>query len=205
LSAGELHNGPIHLLLTDVVMPGMTGQQLAAQLSPAHPEMKILYMSGYTADVLSREVVAASGGGYIEKPFSPEALAREVRTLLGKSKAARKVIVVDDDPGIREFFASVLRFGGYGAEVACDGVEAQARIEEGEFDLAIVDMNLPDNGCAETIRSIRTRRPGVKIIVASGAFTETSRQAAAACGADAALSKPVSPDRLLETVRGTLC
>ena len=69
------HHGPIHLLLTDVVMPGLSGRQLAGQLSLLRSEMKVLYVSGY-ADAV--EPVAA----YLQKPFAPEALARRVRDVL---------------------------------------------------------------------------------------------------------------------------
>ena len=69
------HHGPIHLLLTDVVMPGLSGRQLAGQLSQLRAEMKVLYVSGY-ADTVE------SGVAYLQKPFAPEALARRVRDVL---------------------------------------------------------------------------------------------------------------------------
>ena len=69
------HHGPIHLLLTDVVMPGLSGRQLAGQLSLLRSEMKVLYVSGY-ADTVE------PGGAYLQKPFAPEALARRVRDVL---------------------------------------------------------------------------------------------------------------------------
>src|SRR5438874_2635176 len=69
------HHGPIHLLLTDVVMPGLSGRQLAGQLSQLRSEMKVLYVSGYTDTV-------ESGVAYLQKPFAPEALARRVRDVL---------------------------------------------------------------------------------------------------------------------------
>jgi signal transduction histidine kinase len=69
------HHGPIHLLVTDVVMPGLSGRQLAGQLAPLRPEMKVLYVSGYAGDV-------EPGVAYLQKPFAPETLARRVRDLL---------------------------------------------------------------------------------------------------------------------------
>jgi len=69
------HHGPIHLLLTDVVMPGLSGRQLAGQLSLLRSEMKVLYVSGY-ADTVE------PGAAYLQKPFAPEALARRVRDVL---------------------------------------------------------------------------------------------------------------------------
>jgi len=69
------HHGPIHLLLTDVVMPGLSGRQLAGQLSSLRSEMRLLYVSGY-ADTVEPGVT------YLQKPFAPEALARRVRDVL---------------------------------------------------------------------------------------------------------------------------
>jgi two-component system cell cycle sensor histidine kinase/response regulator CckA len=82
LDAARKHKGPIQLLLTDVVMPGMSGRELAERLAPLRPEMKILYMSGYTDDAIVNHGVPGSGAGLIQKPFSQDALARKVHALL---------------------------------------------------------------------------------------------------------------------------
>jgi CheY-like chemotaxis protein len=90
LRIAEGYPGPIHLLLTDVVMPRMTGKQLADRLRAVRPGLKVVYMSGYTADVISRQGVMDSGIEFIKKPFSPEALALKVRSVLwGGSSGAK--------------------------------------------------------------------------------------------------------------------
>jgi PAS domain S-box-containing protein len=80
----EGRNGPIHLMLADVVMPGMNGSELAKLLKPLHPEMKILYMSGYTDNAIVRHGVLEKGVNYIQKPFTMEGLVRKVREVLDK-------------------------------------------------------------------------------------------------------------------------
>jgi PAS domain S-box-containing protein len=72
----------IDLLLTDVVMPGMTGPALAQQLRQHRPAMKVLYMSGYTDDVAGRHGVLEPGAAYLQKPFGTDALAMKVREVL---------------------------------------------------------------------------------------------------------------------------
>jgi len=81
LSLAGSHEGGIDLLLTDVVMPGMTGPSLAQQLQPRQPGIRVLYMSGYTDDVAGRHGVL-EGGAYLQKPFGTEALAQKVREVL---------------------------------------------------------------------------------------------------------------------------
>lgn len=195
---------PIDLLLTDVVMPGMNGKQLADRLHGLRPAMKVLFMSGYTGEVVLSRGLLETETKYIQKPFTPEGLAREVRTALASARSDGKVLVVDDEEEIRSFFAKVLEDGGYRVVTAGDGVQAQEKLEKDSFDLVITDLVMPKAEGIETIRAIRQTRPGLKLIAVSGAFGGSFLKFAAKLGADATLEKPVSPDRLLETVRHLL-
>jgi PAS domain S-box-containing protein len=78
----ERHGGPIHLLLTDVIMPGLNGRQLYEQLLARQPGLKVLYMSGYTDDVIANRGVLEEGVQFIQKPFTARALAEKVRQAL---------------------------------------------------------------------------------------------------------------------------
>jgi len=80
------HEGPIHLMITDVVMPKMGGREIAQRLQPLRSQMKVLYMSGYTDNAIAQHGVLASGLNFIEKPFTTKGFARKVREVLDKKQ-----------------------------------------------------------------------------------------------------------------------
>jgi PAS domain S-box-containing protein len=82
LRIGREHAGPIHLLVTDVVMPLMGGRELADRLRAGRRETKVLYVSGYTDDAILRQGVSETGTAFLAKPFTASALAHKVRQVL---------------------------------------------------------------------------------------------------------------------------
>ena len=90
LKIAEEFSGPIHLLLTDVVMPGMNGRVLAERLAPAHRAMKVLYMSGYTDSFIAGHGVLEPGTHLLRKPFTEEVLMRKLRELLDGNEETKK-------------------------------------------------------------------------------------------------------------------
>ena len=89
LDVAERHERPIHLLLTDVVMPGLRGHEVAARVSASRPEIKVLYMSGYADEALLGPTAIAHEA-LIEKPFAVDNLTRRVREALETAPAAAR-------------------------------------------------------------------------------------------------------------------
>ena len=85
LDVAERHADHIHLLLTDVVMPYMSGRELAEKLAVLRPDTSVLYMSGYTDDAIVHHGVLEKGVAFLEKPFTPDTLAHKVRTVIDES------------------------------------------------------------------------------------------------------------------------
>jgi YesN/AraC family two-component response regulator len=82
LVAAHQHQGPIHVLVTDVVMPGLRGPGLAAALLRERPDLKIVFMSGYTDPAHVSDAMRFAGSRFLQKPFASTALVNTVRELL---------------------------------------------------------------------------------------------------------------------------
>jgi hypothetical protein len=81
ISICESSDGPIHVLVTDVMMPGMSGRELADRTALMRPEMKVLFISGHTDDIILEQGIK-KGAAFLQKPFSKLQLARKVREVL---------------------------------------------------------------------------------------------------------------------------
>lgn len=88
LELSAAHNGPIHLLLTDVIMPELRGPEVAKKLRQRHPELKVIYMSGYPSDLLDADENGSADFEFVQKPPDVESLFRRVRDLLDKTPSA---------------------------------------------------------------------------------------------------------------------
>ena len=87
LELARVHHGPIHLLVTDIVMPGISGRELADRAVKIRPELKVLYMSGYTDQAVVQHGMLESGSVLLQKPFTMGALAAKLREILAVEEA----------------------------------------------------------------------------------------------------------------------
>ncbi|HLK66304.1 MAG TPA: PAS domain S-box protein [Bryobacteraceae bacterium] len=190
----------IDLVLTDVVMPQMSGRALADQLRKRWPALRVLFTSGYTDDTIVRHRVLENDAEFLQKPFSPSELAAKVRKLLAPAAASGRILVADDDAGIRRFLRNLLERGGYAVFDAADGKEAVQEARARPLDLVITDLVMPEQEGIETIRVLRAELPDIGIIAISGAFGGQFLKVAEVMGADAVMTKPISPEKLLAKV-----
>ena len=121
-------------------------------------------------------------------------------TDISRRKRERRILVVDDDPGLLRLTSQILREAGFEVLTAENGKEAINQLESTDVDLVLTDLAMPEQDGFETIKMLRDRRPGVKIIAMSGRFGDLLH-VAKILGAEATLAKPFRPAELLETVR----
>ena len=204
LSLFERERGRIDLVLADVVMPNVRSRELTDRLEELQPEIRVLYMSGHTDCVIVHYGVLRQGAQFIQKPFSPEQLAARVREVLGPPKRLGRILVADDEAGVRSLLRTALEQGGYEVIEAEDGKQALKQARAGGVDLVITDLVMREQEGIETIQVLHKELPGIGIIAISGKSEGQYLKMAEMLGADAALAKPFSAELLLARVAEVL-
>jgi len=161
-------------------------------------DMKVLYMSGYSDDVIAHSGVLHRGVAYMQKPFTPVELAEKVREVLARKQ--RRILIADDEPAVRSLFQDALTEAGYQVLAASNGREAMEIVRAAHPDLVITDLVMPNQEGVETIQMIRKEFPAIKIVAMSGALGGQFLRALGRLGADASLTKPVTPEALQKLV-----
>jgi PAS domain S-box-containing protein len=148
LQIAREHPGRIDLLLTDVVMPQMSGRQLAEKLLAQQPDLKVVFMSGYTDDAVLRHGIRDDEVAFLAKPFTPLDLIQAISAQL----AARavpvgcrgKVLLVDDAPDLRESLTDLLMDEQYEVRTAADGLQALELLRSGyRPNVILLDLMMP--------------------------------------------------------------
>ncbi len=196
------HAGVIDLLVTDVVMPGKTGRELAERLIVQRPGIRVLYISGYSGDAIAGQGCLDPGTEYLPKPFTPEQLSSKVREVLRRPTGGdRTILVIDDDVAVSGLLQRILSGAGYRVLVAADGKRGMAVLKRQAVDLVITDLVMPEQEGLETVTQLHAQRPKLPVIAISGAFGGSFLKAAGMLGASATLAKPIAPDALLRAVK----
>jgi len=206
------YDAPIHLLLTDVVMPGMSGRMLAEQVTALRPQIRVVLMSGYTNDAVLQHRVAETDMAFIQKPFTPVALRSKVREVLDHAamqpSSHLKLAAVDDSALIRGLLQALVQNHNEVELVGLGGgvEDALALLRDQPVDVLLLDYQLGELNGAECLRTLakdaRTRnRPLPKILFCTGDEGSEMQAQARALGAAGVLHKTRLAKDLFRAVR----
>jgi len=164
----ERQGEPIDLLFTDVVMPGMSGAELAIAARHLQPDLRVLYTSGYTRNAIVHGGRLDPGVEMISKPFTYSAVASKIRDVLEIGRTGR-VLAIVAEPTIRALAIEALVSAGKQVDEAANGLEGLSRIRsaEGRYDIVIIDEQLPDRQLAGLIEELRAIRADLPLLIAA--------------------------------------
>ncbi len=216
MKTGDVYPGSIDLLLTDVVMPGINGAQLADRLRERRPNIKVIFMSGYTGDALVNRGDGNPDLVLIQKPLMPATLANKVREVLDRGDSGRNTMPVDNDR-MRILYADddeanrllVKKYVGgfpYILDLCENGRVAVDKYQTGKYDIVLMDMQMPVMDGLTACRSIRAwerdrQAATTPIIALTGITSNEENRACLDAGCTTCLTKPISRKALLSSIR----
>ncbi|MBV9406756.1 MAG: response regulator, partial [Acidobacteriaceae bacterium] len=195
LRAAETFSSPPDLLLTDVVMPEMSGLELSHHLQRKWHNLAVIYTSGYTDHALLERNALRQDMPFLQKPYSPSSLLEQVAAVLQHKRPT--VLIVEDDKHVRDQLRSTFEQKGHPVLEAVNGHQAMEQIQAHPVKLVITDLVMPVSDGMEMIQELRRNRPDIKIIAISGAFEGAYLHAASKLGADLVLQKPFEQDQVM--------
>jgi PAS domain S-box-containing protein len=188
----QSHDRPIHVLITDIVMPGLGGLELAKSALELRPALSVVLVSGYTDRALDREAIGF--GKFLQKPFSFDALARTVRSLLDKS---REILLIEDSKFMRIAVQRALTGAGYTVHTANHGEAGLGAARETLPDLIVLDLVLPTISGLDVLKALKRDAITKSIpVIVLAAFSERTKEELINEGAAACVEKS---DKLFES------
>jgi PAS domain S-box-containing protein len=198
----ERQDHPIDLLFTDVVMPGMTGRELAEQAREKQPDLRVLYTSGYTRNAIVHGGRLDEGVEMVSKPFTYATLAEKVADVLEQGRTGR-VLLVEDEPTLRMFAAEALTAASYAVDEAATGSEALARVRaaRGRYDAVVLDVRVPGHAGDAIAMELRAMHADLPILLASGEHSAELAERFAADRCTGVIAKPYNAAKLTSALR----
>jgi CheY-like chemotaxis protein len=197
----ERQDEPIDLLFTDVVMPGMTGRELAEEARKLQGDLRVLYTSGYTRNAIVHAGRLDPGVEVIGKPFTFETLAQKIRDMIDGGRTG-SIMIVEADPVVRTKTAEALGALGFRVEEAGAGAEALSKIRasQGRYDAVVLDDALADFPTEGLARELRALHADLAIVIIAQERAKAFARQFADDRCTAVLVRPYSSSQLKETL-----
>ncbi len=196
--------GKIDLLLTDVVLPQMSGKEIAFRVQKMRPDVKTIFMSGYTGDAMARgNAPGEPKGEFLQKPFTPDVLCKRIRAVLDSSIShTPRLLVIDEVSEVRALISAVIEDAGFLVLNAHDGRDAREKAEGQALDVILADFSYPAKVDLATLKHLREINPQAKLVAMSAAFGADVLELMSGVRVDARLAKPLRPESLVACIRG---
>ncbi len=192
------------LLLTDVIMPGINGTELATRLRREQPDLKVLFMSGYSDELIQSHGVLEPGILFLGKPFRRNDLARKVREALQsriEPQGLKNILMIDDEPLFRDLLQHQCIKRGYeftGVDNAAAALEA---LSSQEFGVLLLDRNLPGSDGRRILQEIRQAGHDLPAILLTGDLASVDLPTFQALGVIHAVEKSADNAGLLDWMK----
>ena len=163
----ERQESPIDLLFTDVVMPGMSGRELADEVRRLQPDLRVLYTSGYTRNAIVHGGRLDPGVELIAKPFNADALAQKIRDMLDRGQTGR-VLLVASDAHVRALVGESLSGLGFIPMEAGTATEALATVRSAtdRIDVVVFDEDAKAQNASAFVNEVRGLRQDLPVVLA---------------------------------------
>ena len=193
----ERQEKPVDVLFTDIVMPGLSGRELADAARRSQPALKVLYTSGYARNAIVHGERLDLGVEMIAKPFTYQELAEKMADVLDAGPTGR-VLVVESDPTVRMFAVEALLGAGNAVDEAATAVEAFGRVRAagGRYDAVLLDVDLLEKSGEDLVVELRAMHANLPILIATTEFAEEMRARFAGDRCAAVVDKPYNAAKL---------
>lgn len=184
------------LVLTDIRMPGMSGVELFRHVRDRQPDLPVVLMTAFALEGLVDEAIRSGAFTVLAKPFDVDHMV----ATLSRALKGPLVLVVDDAPEQAETTATVMRQAGLRAKAVFDAETALQTLRDGNVDICVIDLVMPDMNGPELIDRIKAIDPSISFIAVSGHNVPEMMQRMAQRGAFACIQKPFDPRLLMASI-----
>ena len=194
----------VDLIVSDIMMPGMDGFDVlkAVKSDKRTSHLPVLLCSCLSDQSSVVKGIKLGAAGYIAKPYQPNNLATKVKEILGEMMAA--VLIVDDEEVLRNLMVRILTNNGYRAISTESGEKALEIIKNQSMALVITDIVMPGMSGIELVKSIKTDKTDLPVLVMTGHGTNNSKSEAISSGADGYITKPFQNTKIISEVQRIL-